>query len=80
VVDDAIVMLETSSGIWSWAGSRWPLRSSDRRRSASHCVDDLSLAAVFIPVLFLGGVLGGCSAIFDHICAAILNLRRGSVN
>ena len=63
VVDDAIVMIENivrhiERGETALEAS---LKGS-KEIGFTISDDDRSLAAVFIPILFIGGILGGCSA------------------
>ncbi|MEO5330722.1 MAG: efflux RND transporter permease subunit [Magnetococcus sp. YQC-5] len=59
VVDDAIVMLENISRYMEEGHSPWQATLEGGRQIAFTIVSmTLSLAAVFIPVLFMGGILG----------------------
>jgi HAE1 family hydrophobic/amphiphilic exporter-1 len=59
VVDDAIVMLENISRHMEMGKSRWQATLDGSREIAFTIVSmTISLAAVFIPVLFMGGILG----------------------
>ena len=59
VVDDAIVMLENIVRHMEMGKSRWRRRSTGSREIGFTIVSmTLSLAAVFIPVLFMGGIVG----------------------
>ncbi len=59
VVDDAIVMLENIVRHMEMGQSVWEAaRSGSRQISFTIMSMTLSLAAVFIPVLFLGGIIG----------------------
>jgi hydrophobic/amphiphilic exporter-1 (mainly G- bacteria), HAE1 family len=59
VVDDAIVMLENISRHLEMGKSRWQATLDGSKEIAFTIVSmTISLAAVFIPVLFMGGILG----------------------
>jgi len=59
VVDDAIVMLENISRHMEMGKSRWQATLDGSKEIAFTIVSmTISLAAVFIPVLFMGGILG----------------------
>jgi len=59
VVDDAIVMLENISRHMEMGKSAWQATLDGSREIAFTIVSmTISLAAVFIPVLFMGGILG----------------------
>jgi HAE1 family hydrophobic/amphiphilic exporter-1 len=59
VVDDAIVMLENISRHMEMGKSRWQATLDGSQEIAFTIVSmTISLAAVFIPVLFMGGILG----------------------
>src|SRR3954454_6988560 len=59
VVDDAIVMLENISRHMEMGKSPWQATLDGSREIAFTIVSmTISLAAVFIPVLFMGGILG----------------------
>jgi HAE1 family hydrophobic/amphiphilic exporter-1 len=59
VVDDAIVMLENISRHMEMGKSAWQATLEGSREIAFTIVSmTISLAAVFIPVLFMGGILG----------------------
>jgi multidrug efflux pump len=63
VVDDAIVMIENISRYVE--RRRFAARGGARRARADRLHDhlaDVSLIAVLIPLLFMGDVVGGCSA------------------
>jgi len=79
VVDDAIVMLENIRGIWKMAPhhSQATLQGS-REISFTIVSMTISLAAVFIPVLFMGGIVGRLFHEFAvTMVAAILLSGRG---
>ena len=69
----------TLSGTWKWARSRWQAALVGSREIGFTIVSmTLSLAAVFIPVLFMGGILGRLFREFAvTICVAILISGRG---
>ena len=74
VVDDAIVMLENIVRHMEMGreAAEAALIGSQRDR-LHHRLDDMSLAAVFIPILFMGGILGRLFREFAvTICVAIL--------
>jgi HAE1 family hydrophobic/amphiphilic exporter-1 len=59
VVDDAIVMLENITRHMEMGKSRWQATLDGSKEIAFTIVSmTISLAAVFIPVLFMGGILG----------------------
>jgi hydrophobic/amphiphilic exporter-1 (mainly G- bacteria), HAE1 family len=59
VVDDAIVMLENITRHMEMGKSRWQATLDGSREIGFTIVSmTISLAAVFIPVLFMGGILG----------------------
>ena len=61
VVDDAIVMLENIVRHMEMGESRLEAALNGSKEIGFTILSmTLSLAAVFIPVLFMGGVLGGC--------------------
>src|SRR5258706_1542281 len=74
VVDDAIVMLENISRHMEMGKSRWQATLDGSKEIAFTIVSmTISLAAVFIPVLFMGGILGRLLHEFSvTIMAAVL--------
>jgi len=75
VVDDAIVMIETSCG-----SSRWGRAAGGRAQGAKQIGFtvislSISLVAVFIPLLFMTGLWAGCSANCDPLSVAVRSRR-----
>jgi HAE1 family hydrophobic/amphiphilic exporter-1 len=58
VVDDAIVMLENIVRAWRWASRRCRRPTTAPRSGLHDPVDDAVARGGFIPVLFLGGIVG----------------------
>jgi HAE1 family hydrophobic/amphiphilic exporter-1 len=61
VVDDAIVVVENIHRHLEAGDDSRKRRSRALARSASPWCRSASLIAAFIPLLFMGGVVGGCS-------------------